>query len=82
MNAHLVSKLAGMAAAIGLLATAPGAGAQSAVGGADPLTSKVAVLSPSRRADADVDYLFLQVFRQYTCREYSFSCMLEPMIRR
>ena len=32
------------------------------IGGADPLTSKVAILSPSTRADADVDYLFLQVF--------------------
>lgn len=32
------------------------------MGGADPLTSKVAVVSPSARPDADVDYLFLQVF--------------------
>jgi len=32
------------------------------IGGADPLTSKVAVLTPATRADADVDYLFLQVF--------------------
>jgi len=32
------------------------------IGGADPLTSKVAILSPSPRPDADVDYLFLQVF--------------------
>ncbi|NIZ09570.1 4-oxalomesaconate tautomerase [Pseudooceanicola sp. HF7] len=32
------------------------------IGGADPLTSKVAILAPSSRADADVDYLFLQVF--------------------
>jgi len=32
------------------------------IGGADPLTSKVAILSPSSRADADVDYLFLQVY--------------------
>ncbi|MGR3567502.1 MAG: PrpF domain-containing protein, partial [Pseudooceanicola nanhaiensis] len=32
------------------------------IGGADPLTSKVAVLAPPSRADADVDYLFLQVF--------------------
>ena len=32
------------------------------IGGAHPLTSKVAVVSPSDRADADVDYLFLQVF--------------------
>ncbi|KHM90501.1 PrpF domain-containing protein, partial [Xanthomonas vesicatoria] len=29
------------------------------MGGADPLTSKVAVVSRSTRADADVDYLFL-----------------------
>lgn len=32
------------------------------IGGADPLTSKVAILSPPSRPDADVDYLFLQVF--------------------
>jgi 4-oxalomesaconate tautomerase len=32
------------------------------IGGGDPLTSKVAILSPSTRPDADVDYLFLQVF--------------------
>ena len=32
------------------------------VGGADPLTSKVAVVSRSEREGADVDYLFLQVF--------------------
>jgi 4-oxalomesaconate tautomerase len=31
------------------------------VGGAHPLASKVAVVSPSRRDDADVDYLFLQL---------------------
>lgn len=32
------------------------------MGGAHPLTSKVAVVSKSGRNDADVDYLFLQVF--------------------
>ncbi len=32
------------------------------MGGADPLTSKVAVVRSSAREDADVDYLFLQVF--------------------
>jgi 4-oxalomesaconate tautomerase len=32
------------------------------MGGADPLTSKVALVSRSTRAGADVDYLFLQVF--------------------
>lgn len=31
------------------------------LGGADPLTSKVAVISPSARAGVDVEYLFLQV---------------------
>ena len=32
------------------------------IGGAHPLTSKVAVVGPSTADDADVDYLFLQVF--------------------
>jgi 4-oxalomesaconate tautomerase len=32
------------------------------MGGADPLTSKVAVVSKSARPSVDVDYLFLQVF--------------------
>ena len=31
------------------------------VGGAHPLTSKVAIIGPATRDDADVDYLFLQV---------------------
>ena len=31
------------------------------VGGAHPLTSKVAIVSPSTRDDADVEYLFLQL---------------------
>ena len=32
------------------------------MGGADPLTSEVAVVKPSTRSNVDVDYLFLQVF--------------------
>jgi 4-oxalomesaconate tautomerase len=32
------------------------------MGGSHPLTSKVAVVSPSSRGDADVEYLFLQVW--------------------
>jgi len=32
------------------------------MGGADPLTSKVAIVKRSKRPDVDVDYLFLQVF--------------------
>jgi len=31
------------------------------IGGAHPLTSKVAIVSPSKRPDADVDYLFAQI---------------------
>ncbi|MGE0735620.1 MAG: 4-oxalomesaconate tautomerase [Alphaproteobacteria bacterium] len=31
------------------------------MGGAHPLTSKVAIVAPSQRADADVDYLFAQI---------------------
>ena len=31
------------------------------MGGAHPLTSKVAIISPSRSPDCDIDYLFLQV---------------------
>jgi 4-oxalomesaconate tautomerase len=31
------------------------------LGGADPLTSKAAIVGPSSRDDADLDYLFLQV---------------------
>ena len=31
------------------------------LGGAHPLTSKVALIGPPTRPDADVDYLFLQV---------------------
>jgi len=32
------------------------------MGGSHPLTSKIAVVSPSARGDADVEYLFLQVW--------------------
>ena len=32
------------------------------MGGGTPLTSKVAIVDRSARADADIDYLFLQVF--------------------
>jgi 4-oxalomesaconate tautomerase len=40
----------------------PDARQTDGIGGGDPLFSKVAILSPSTRPDADVDYLFLQVF--------------------
>jgi 4-oxalomesaconate tautomerase len=32
------------------------------MGGGHPLTSKVAIVRPSKRADVDVDYLFLQIW--------------------
>ena len=44
------------------------------IGGADPLTSKVAILAPSSRADADVDYLFLQVFVDQTLVSGAQAC--------
>src|SRR3546814_15652802 len=31
------------------------------IGGPDPLVNKIAIISPSLRADTDVDYLFAQV---------------------
>jgi 4-oxalomesaconate tautomerase len=45
------------------LVAAMGEGARQidGLGGADPLTSKVAIISPSSHDDADVDYLFVQV---------------------
>lgn len=30
------------------------------LGGADPLTSKIAIISPSKRSDCDIDYKFIQ----------------------
>lgn len=46
-----------------VLVAAMGAGARQidGVGGAHPLTSKVAIVSLSRTTDADIDYLFAQV---------------------
>jgi 4-oxalomesaconate tautomerase len=44
------------------------------IGGADPLTSKVAVLAPPSRDDADVDYLFLQVSVDRVCVSDAQGC--------
>ncbi|MBK0098518.1 4-oxalomesaconate tautomerase [Erwinia sp. S63] len=44
------------------------------IGGADPLTSKVAVISPSTRPDADVDYLFAQVNVHQAVVDYGQNC--------
>ncbi|KMK66163.1 4-oxalomesaconate tautomerase [Puniceibacterium sp. IMCC21224] len=44
------------------------------IGGADPLTSKVALLSVSTRDDADIDYLFLQVFVDQTLVSDAQGC--------
>src|SRR5690554_892496 len=44
------------------------------IGGADPLTSKVAIVSPSTRADADVDYLFAQVVVNEARVDYGQNC--------
>ena len=44
------------------------------IGGADPLTSKVAIISPSTRPDADVDYLFAQVNVTEAVVDYGQNC--------
>jgi 4-oxalomesaconate tautomerase len=44
------------------------------LGGADPLTSKVAIVSASRRDDADVDYLFAQVNVDQARVDYGQNC--------
>ena len=44
------------------------------MGGADPLTSKVAVVSRSTRDGADIDYLFLQVFVDQALVSDSQNC--------
>jgi 4-oxalomesaconate tautomerase len=44
------------------------------LGGADPLTSKVAIVGPASRPDADVDYLFLQVVVDEARVDISQNC--------
>lgn len=44
------------------------------LGGADPLTSKVAIIAPSASKDADVDYTFGQVDIKTPYVDYSSNC--------
>ncbi|ELM3724167.1 3-methylitaconate isomerase [Edwardsiella piscicida] len=44
------------------------------LGGADPLTSKLAIISPSSRADADIDYIFGQVSITDAFIDYKGNC--------
>ena len=44
------------------------------LGGADPLTSKLAVIGPPSRPDADVDYTFGQVSINAATVDYSGNC--------
>ena len=44
------------------------------LGGADPLTSKVAIIGPSARPEADVDYLFAQVVVDEPRVDYGQNC--------
>ena len=44
------------------------------LGGADSLTSKVAIIAPSDRSDADVDYTFGQVSINSTLVDYKGNC--------
>lgn len=58
LPADLATRDAVLLAAMG----SPDARQIDGMGGAHPLTSKIAVVSRSERPDADVDYLFLQIF--------------------
>ena len=44
------------------------------IGGAETLTSKIAVVSKSARPDADLDYLFIQVNPESDIVDYSSNC--------
>ncbi|MFZ7102769.1 MAG: 2-methylaconitate cis-trans isomerase PrpF family protein [Peptococcaceae bacterium] len=44
------------------------------LGGADPLTSKLAIIGPSSRSDADIDYTFGQVSINTPYVDYSGNC--------
>jgi 4-oxalomesaconate tautomerase len=44
------------------------------IGGADPLTSKVAIVAPSTRDDAEIDYLFAQVVVNEARVDYGQNC--------
>lgn len=44
------------------------------LGGADPLTSKCAIVGPSSRPDADVDYTFVQVGIGQNILDYGGNC--------
>ncbi len=44
------------------------------IGGADPLTSKVAIIRRSSRPDADIDYLFAQVNVDRAVVDYGQNC--------
>ena len=41
------------------------------LGGADPLSSKIAIVAPSQRDDSDIDYSFVQTLEigRASCRE-------------
>ena len=44
------------------------------LGGADPLTSKLAIIGPSSHPEADVDYTFVQVGINQSVVDYSGNC--------
>ncbi len=44
------------------------------LGGADPLTSKLAIIGPSTHPDADIDYTFAQVSIDQPVVDYAGNC--------
>ena len=61
LASDLPSEIAARNKAILTIMGSPDARQIDGIGGAHPLTSKVAIVSPSNRDDCDVEYLFLQV---------------------
>ncbi|MEQ8349637.1 MAG: 4-oxalomesaconate tautomerase [Sneathiellaceae bacterium] len=70
LPAELAARDAVLLAAMG----SPDARQIDGIGGADPLTSKVAIVSRSARDDADIDYLFAQVVIDEPIVDISPNC--------
>ena len=50
------------------------------LGGADPLTSKVAIIGPSKRDDADVNYTMGQVSINEAFVDFSGTAVISPPV--
>lgn len=71
---HLPSEPAARDAAILEVFGSPDVRQIDGLGGADPLTSKLAIIGPATRDDADVDYTFAQVSIDRPFVDYNGNC--------